>query len=111
MALQRLAEFLPRLFRQPLNPQTIERYLTVYDSQIAAKQTFAAAMAETVITALASPEFLYFPSPSTGPESVRPLDGFELASRLAYFLWAAPPDENLIALARACPKTGRFLRR
>ncbi|HEX8914889.1 MAG TPA: DUF1592 domain-containing protein, partial [Humisphaera sp.] len=53
---------------------------------------------------LASPSFLYItepvrPAPGASGK-VRPLDGFELASRLSYFLWASTPDEPLLAAAR-----------
>jgi len=33
------------------------------------------------------------------PHTTRPLDGFQLASRLSYFLWSGPPDETLLQLA------------
>jgi hypothetical protein len=33
------------------------------------------------------------------PDSGRPLDGFQLASRLSYFLWSSMPDEKLFQLA------------
>ena len=33
--------------------------------------------------------------------SVAPLSDLELASRLSYFIWSGPPDEELLALAKA----------
>ncbi|MEO1482611.1 MAG: DUF1592 domain-containing protein [Myxococcota bacterium] len=47
---------------------------------------------------LQSPQFLYLlaTEPTAG---VRTLDSFELASRLSYFLWAGPPDEELLLAA------------
>ena len=51
---------------------------------------------------LSSPLFLFRleldPSPSRAV-AVRPLDGFELATRLSYFLWSSTPDEELFAAA------------
>ena len=55
-------------------------------------------------TMLASPQFLYHStrvssgaSPSVGDDV--PLDDYALASRLAFFLWNAPPDDALLDAA------------
>lgn len=57
----------------------------------------------TLLTAcLVSPNFLYRSIHQTLPESesgTHTLDGFELASRLSYFLWSSMPDEELMRLA------------
>ena len=37
------------------------------------------------------------------PGGVRPLDDFELASRLSYFLWSSLPDDELLQLAAKTP--------
>jgi hypothetical protein len=50
---------------------------------------------------LVSPQFLFI-TPATETESGRsivPLDDYQLASRLSYFLWATMPDAELSALA------------
>jgi hypothetical protein len=41
-----------------------------------------------------------FTAPAAG-DSVAPLPDLALASRLSYFVWAGPPDEELLALAKA----------
>ena len=50
---------------------------------------------------LVSPRFLFRleldPDPTA--ETSRPLDGYEMASRLSYFLWRTTPDDELLALA------------
>jgi hypothetical protein len=51
--------------------------------------------------ALASPQFLYLveigtPTPAPG---LYALDDFELASRLSFLAWGAPPDDALLSLA------------
>ena len=48
---------------------------------------------------LTSPQFLFLTENSRGPEP-EPLDEFELASKLTYFLWNSPPDEQTLRLAR-----------
>ncbi|MCB9904244.1 MAG: DUF1592 domain-containing protein [Planctomycetes bacterium] len=54
----------------------------------------------TALTAiLVSPRFLYRLEPDAG-EPTRALDGTELATRLAAFLWSSVPDEALLDAAR-----------
>ncbi len=50
---------------------------------------------------LASPKFLFRAELDDRPTSpdTRPLDEFQLASRLSYFLWGSMPDDELFALA------------
>lgn len=57
------------------------------------------ALKETLAVVLASPRFLYLHEPETAGSKKRPLTDRELAVRLAYFLWSAPPDEELYRLA------------
>jgi hypothetical protein len=51
-----------------------------------------------LLVTLTSPQFLYITEKSLGPEP-EPLDEWELASKLSYFLWNAPPDRELLSLA------------
>jgi hypothetical protein len=48
---------------------------------------------------LISPEFLYLMEPDS--ERKRPVDDYELASRLSYLLWSTMPDERLLTQAAA----------
>jgi len=51
---------------------------------------------------LISPNFLYRVEkapPAGKPEAVRPINQFELATRLSYFLWSSMPDEELLRCA------------
>jgi hypothetical protein len=52
---------------------------------------------------LQSPSFLYHLEPTlpAAGEAVAPLDDWEVASRLSYFLWHTMPDEELFAAAAA----------
>lgn len=99
LAEERLSAFLPKVFRHPLSAETLARYLTLFDEKIAELKSFSTAMRVTLTASLASPEFLYFAGPGGGSDAVRPLDNFELASRLSYFLWSAPPDLELAEAA------------
>jgi hypothetical protein len=85
----------------------LDRLMAVYEGQRAAGRPFAEALVEPIAVVLASPTFLYLHDPSApaGPEGAgpvtfdRPLSDLEIASRLSYFFWAAPPDEPLLAAA------------
>jgi hypothetical protein len=59
-------------------------------------------LAGVVATMLQAPQFLYRPEPeSAAASSPRPVDGYALATRLAYLLTAAGPDPTLLAAAEA----------
>src|SRR5690606_21452561 len=52
---------------------------------------------------LASPHFLYRVEDDLATEAVdgiRPLNDYELATRLSYFLWSSMPDQTLFDLAQ-----------
>ena len=59
-------------------------------------------MVEVLATVLAHPEFLYLAQHDTGVPKAAPsgINEFELAGRLAVFLWSSIPDELLLDLAR-----------
>ena len=78
-------------------PSYVQRLAGIYDTLIASGSKPGAALKETLSVVLASPMFLYLAEPSQ-EEKRRPLTGPELATRLSYFLWSAPPDETLLDL-------------
>ena len=52
---------------------------------------------------LASPHFVFRFEKGADPgrvDSAYPISDFDLASRLSFFLWGSPPDEELLSLAR-----------
>jgi hypothetical protein len=98
----KLAALMARAFRRPVDDAKVETYLRPYDAAKAKGATEAAALRESVAAGLASPEFLFLAEPvDSGQPAVRALDGYELAARLSYFLWATAPDAELTALAAA----------
>ncbi len=58
------------------------------------------ALTDTLRIILASPSFLFLYEPRPENTPPRNLTERELAIRLSYFLWSAPPDEELYALAK-----------
>ena len=76
----------------------IDRLLALYEVRRKAGDKHSAALKETLSVVVSSPMFLYLAEPSAD-EKRRPLTGTELATRLSYFLWSAPPDATLQNLA------------
>jgi hypothetical protein len=95
-----LSSFVSRAFRGA-EPEAgfLDRLIDLYSTQRATGARADLAIREPLAVALASPGFLYLAEPSH-ERSSRPLDGRELAVRLAYFLWSEPPDERLLELGR-----------
>lgn len=87
-----------RIFRRPLAAAEITTYQNVYAAVRKQGQDHEGALRHVLWSLLSSAEFLYrieLPK-GTGP---RPLDGFELASRLSYLLWSSAPDDALLDAA------------
>ncbi len=94
-----LERFSTEAFRgTPPPADYIDALHTLYDVRTKAGDKHGAALKETLSVVLSSPMFLYLAEPS-GDDQRRPLSNAELASRLAYFLWSAPPDFTLRQLA------------
>ena len=97
--------FAPRAYRRPLEDAERAQLLAVYNAvrQPPDPLDFNLAIAAVVSTVLQSPQFLYrleIGQPS-GMAGINKLTGYEIASRLSYLFWEAPPDEQLMQRARA----------
>ncbi|MEQ1852616.1 MAG: DUF1592 domain-containing protein, partial [Chthoniobacteraceae bacterium] len=99
VARKRLAHFLGRAFRRPADERTVTRYAGIFDDARKRGSTFDAAMKAALAAAMTSPEFLYIAETPAGRGKVQRLDDHSVATRLAFFLWAAPPDDELLATA------------
>ena len=81
----------------------IDRLGAIYDNHRAAGDSFEQALELPLAIILSSPGFLYLSEPAGDPDNDtderRELNDRELAVRLAYFLWSAPPDQELLDLA------------
>lgn len=104
---QFVGDFGMRAYRRPLEPVEADAYLALYKeaSGVGGPSEGFKLVVETM---LQSPFFLYHVDVgTTGVPSATPvpLNGYELASRLAYFLWNTMPDDQLLALA----STGELL--
>ena len=92
-----LGRFMNRAYRRPVSVEEVETIVTFFKRVRPDFPTFEGAMIEALSLVLIRPEFLYMMEPS-GDEK-RPVNQWELASRLSYFLWSTMPDSGLVELA------------
>jgi hypothetical protein len=90
-----------RAYRRQPTEQDIATLLGFYDRG-SASDGFDAGIQSALRVILTSPKFLFRDEPDpagVAPGSLYALDDSALASRLAFFLWSAPPDDELLELA------------
>ncbi len=101
-AAREVAQSLARkAYRRPLSEAEVDILLDVFDLGMQSKLDYVNALRLMLKAMLVSPQFLFITptgSVATGLEIV-PVDDFQLASRLSYFLWATMPDDELMELA------------
>ncbi|MCB1210327.1 MAG: DUF1592 domain-containing protein, partial [Verrucomicrobiales bacterium] len=93
-----LHRFLSRAWRAPIRDADLAKYHAHF-VELSQQMSFVAAMRETLAVALCSPHFLYLVEPRLKTETSLPLNDYELATRLSYFLWSSMPDDALLDLA------------
>jgi hypothetical protein len=95
-----IERFAARAFRGKQAPaEYLDRLVALFGKRLEMGDSFEDALKQPLSVILASPSFLYLAEPAPN-EGHRRLNSLELASRLSYFLWSAPPDDELLALAR-----------
>ena len=89
-----------KAFRRPLNAEERANLNSLFTS-LSATEGFEGAVEVTLQSMLQSPQFLYRDEQAVAavPVPVVTLGGFELASRLSFFLWGTMPDEQLLEAA------------
>lgn len=98
-ALEQLYAFAGRAYRRPLTEADRKPIQAFYEKRLAEKATPRQAALDSLKLVLCSPAFLYLSEIT--PESDQTLAAYDLASRLSYALWAAPPDTELLAAAKS----------
>jgi len=89
-------------YRRPLAPNDLKGLLAFYDAG-AKDGGFELGVRTAVEALLASPHFIFrveeMPAVAK-PGSRVAVSGIDLASRLSFFVWGAPPDSQLVSLGR-----------
>jgi len=93
-----IRSFATRAFRRPVTTSELETLVGVWTNSFADKGHFRQSIKDTLLVVLTSPQFLFLIENSSSP-AAEDLDAYELASKLSYFLWNAPPDQHLLDLA------------
>jgi hypothetical protein len=102
-ARQFIAQFGKRAFRRPLTSDETAMFFGLFDAGRKGAD-FRSGIQLVIEAALQSPPFLYrveLGTTAAAGEQVVRLNGWELASRLSYFLWGSMPDDALFAAAEA----------
>lgn len=94
-----LEMFMERAFRRPLIEGELERYLSFWKESKGDFERYQDGVKEVLVAVLCSPNFLYLLE-GEKPSSKKVKDEFLLASKMSYFLWNTPPDEELVSLAK-----------
>lgn len=93
-----ILNFAARAFRRPVKENERERLMKVWRESWDASHLFRSSIRDVLQVVLTSPQFLFLIEESGSPEA-EPLNDHELASRLSYIFWNAPPDQQLERLA------------
>lgn len=99
-----LLDFAGRVYRRPLSATEADQLRGLYEKLRREEIPHEEAFRLTLARMLVAPAFLYRiekPVPGAGQG---PVNDWELANRLSYFLWASQPDDQL----RAAAATGRL---
>lgn len=87
-------------YRRRLDPkEDIEPLLGLFDKAQKSGRGFEKAMRLPLVAILVNPKFLFRVQHDESGKESWPLNDFELAARLSYFLWSSMPDRQLFQLA------------
>lgn len=94
-----------RAFRRPVTSEETDRFVGLVTQVVDDGGSFDQGIELALQAILVSPDFLFLVESGPAPERLQPdgtyrLTDFELAARLAYFLWSSMPDEALFKLAQ-----------
>ena len=102
-----IRHFATRAYRRPLTAAEETQLMQVYQKAAASGRSFQDGVKDTLQVVLTSPQFLFLTETSATP-APEPLDSYELASKLAYFLWDGPPDRLTLQLAASGQLRGKL---
>ncbi|MEZ4462194.1 MAG: DUF1592 domain-containing protein [bacterium] len=88
-----------RAWRRPLTADEVSRLVALHTQAADTLGGFEQGLQYVLAAILQSPNFLFRVELGTGSDARRPLDGYELATRLSFFLWNTIPDDALLDAA------------
>jgi hypothetical protein len=103
-----IAELVRRAYRQPAGAVDLQRVMKFYEAA-RTEGGFERGIQAALERVLASPKFVFRPERDPAPQGDRanvaapgssyPIGGYEIASRLSFFLWSSIPDDQSLQLA------------
>lgn len=99
--LQAVLDFAQRAWRRPLTEADQSKLRGLYQKLRAQELPHDAALRMTLARVLVSSAFLYRGELAAPGTRQAPVNDWELATRLSYFLWSSAPDDELRSLAAA----------
>jgi hypothetical protein len=95
-----IRSFAARAYRRPITDDEDAALNNVYLKSLESGRSVTDSVKDALLVVLTSPQFLFLTeiSKSPAPELVT---GYELASKLSYWLWNGPPDNKTLQLAAA----------
>jgi len=94
-----LLDFARRAYRRPLTGTEQQALLDLYQSLRREELPHKQAVRILLARVLVSPNFLFRIEQPLQGEKATPVNDYELATRLSYFLWSTTPDEELLQVA------------
>lgn len=96
-----LSRFVKRAYRRPPTDEELNKLVGLVNNATKRGKTFGFGLRLAVASVLTSPHFLFLveADPAGIKGTTRRLSGYEIASRLSYFLWSSTPDDALLAAA------------
>lgn len=96
-----LWRFVSRAWRRPVSPEELDRLCKLVNYTVGHGATWEEGLRQAVSAVLASPKFIFRLEPDDQPQNrePHPINEFQLATRLSYFLWSSSPDDQLLQLA------------
>lgn len=98
-----LQRFAGRAFRRPVTTSELKRLMQIYHAghaEESGNDAFESGIRLAIEAVLVSPHFLFKIESPVSPGETRPLDEYQLASSLSYFLWSTMPDGPLMKAAK-----------
>ncbi|MCE9603504.1 MAG: DUF1592 domain-containing protein [Planctomycetia bacterium] len=99
--LQAVLEFAAQSWRRPLTSSELGELRGLYHKLRKQELSHATALRMLIARVIVAPAFLYRGESAAPGLKAAPVNDWELATRLSYFLWSSAPDQELRSLAAA----------
>lgn len=105
-ARQIISAFARKAWRRTVTEKEVDALMALVNVAKTEGDTLEQGVSLALRAILVSPHFVFRVETDPDPASLasHPLNDFELASRLSYFLWSSMPDEELLAAAEAATR-------